>query len=67
MSLKRKASYPTIASPDDPALTVGLDDTPKHLSSRTRKRYRNDRPSDEVVYGENGLARTRLLRHCSSD
>ncbi|KAI9038531.1 uncharacterized protein KD926_010660 [Aspergillus affinis] len=57
MSLKRKASFPTIASPNTDSFTLELlsmDDSPKHLSSRTRKRYRNDRPEDKVVY-ENTL------------
>ena len=64
MSLKRKASYPAMAPSNGPALAAGLDDTPRHLNSRTRKRFRNDRPSDEVVYGENWMADLdRLLRH----
>ncbi|RJE27172.1 hypothetical protein PHISCL_00525 [Aspergillus sclerotialis] len=54
MSLKRKASYPAITPSNGRALATGLDDTPRHLNSRTRKRFRNDRPSDEVVY-ENTL------------
>ncbi|PYI05801.1 hypothetical protein BO78DRAFT_461751 [Aspergillus sclerotiicarbonarius CBS 121057] len=58
MSLKRKASVSGIASPSPTPILVGQsfmpDDTPKHLHSRTRKRFRNDRPDDEVVY-ENTL------------
>ncbi|KAL3488986.1 hypothetical protein BJX62DRAFT_167023 [Aspergillus germanicus] len=57
MSLKRKASFPTIASPQ-PTQT-GMDrrfmgDSPKHLHSRTRKRVKNDRPDEQTVY-ENTL------------
>lgn len=53
MSLKRKASFPTIAAvtPFCPEAVV-VDDTPRHLNSRTRKRFRNDRPDDQTVYGE---------------
>ncbi|PLB45536.1 hypothetical protein P170DRAFT_466828 [Aspergillus steynii IBT 23096] len=57
MSLKRKASFPTIASPDADSFMMErltMDDSPKHLSSRTRKRFRDDRPEDKVVY-ENTL------------
>ncbi|KAE8378913.1 hypothetical protein BDV26DRAFT_260531 [Aspergillus bertholletiae] len=58
MSLKRKASFPGNYSPDVAPVIAGrswmMDDSPKHLNSRTRKRYRNDRPDDKVVY-ENTL------------
>ncbi|PWY78556.1 hypothetical protein BO94DRAFT_626579 [Aspergillus sclerotioniger CBS 115572] len=58
MSLKRKASISGLASPSPAPILAGQsfmsDDTPKHLHSRTRKRFRNDRPDDEVVY-ENTL------------
>ncbi|KAK1145328.1 hypothetical protein N8T08_004203 [Aspergillus melleus] len=57
MSLKRKASFPTIASPMAESFTLehlSMDASPKHLSSRTRKRFRNDRPEEKVVY-ENTL------------
>ncbi|KAB8245733.1 hypothetical protein BDV35DRAFT_243668 [Aspergillus flavus] len=58
MSLKRKASFSGIYSPDAAPVVAGrslmMDDSPKHLNSRTRKRYRNDRPDDKVVY-ENTL------------
>lgn len=55
MSLKRKASVPSLTS-SNPAPVLSrpsfvADDSPKHLHSRTRKRFRNDRPDDEVVYG----------------
>ncbi|KAE8132489.1 hypothetical protein BDV38DRAFT_261114 [Aspergillus pseudotamarii] len=54
MSLKRKASFSGIYSPDAAPVIAGrslmMDDTPKHLNSRTRKRYRNDRPDDKIVY-----------------
>ncbi|GLA53622.1 hypothetical protein CBS63078_7812 [Aspergillus niger] len=54
MSLKRKASVPSLTS-SNPAPVLSrpsfvADDSPKHLHSRTRKRFRNDRPDDEVVY-----------------
>ncbi|TPR08255.1 WD domain, G-beta repeat family protein [Aspergillus niger] len=56
MSLKRKASVPSLTS-SNPAPVLSrpsfvADDSPKHLHSRTRKRFRNDRPDDEVVYDE---------------
>lgn len=55
MSLKRKASIPSLTSPNPAPVMSGrsivADDSPKHLHSRTRKRFRNDRPDDEVVYG----------------
>ncbi|OGM43644.1 hypothetical protein ABOM_008518 [Aspergillus bombycis] len=58
MSLKRKASFSGVYSPDTASVIAGrslmMDDSPKHLNSRTRKRYRNDRPDDKVVY-ENTL------------
>ncbi|KAL4811034.1 hypothetical protein BDV18DRAFT_128469 [Aspergillus unguis] len=53
MSLKRKASFPSIASPQSaqsPFDRPFMDDSPKHLHSRTRKRVRNDRPDDQTVY-----------------
>ncbi|PYH98234.1 hypothetical protein BO71DRAFT_371776 [Aspergillus ellipticus CBS 707.79] len=58
MSLKRKASFPSLSSNPAPVLTgrsLMTDDTPRHLHSRTRKRFRNDRPDQEVVYAENTL------------
>ncbi|KAL4766017.1 uncharacterized protein BDW70DRAFT_155666 [Aspergillus foveolatus] len=58
MSLKRKASFPSIASPQLPQSAIDrrfMDDSPKHLHCRTRKRVRNDRPDDQAVYG--GLSR----------
>ncbi|KAG2419218.1 hypothetical protein HFD88_004013 [Aspergillus terreus] len=58
MSLKRKASFSAINSPASPTplpeYTFSMDDSPKHLHSRTRKRFRNDRPDEKVVY-ENTL------------
>ncbi|KAL4936415.1 hypothetical protein BDV06DRAFT_205107 [Aspergillus oleicola] len=55
MSLKRKASFPSIASPQSPQSAIDrslqfMDDCPRHLHSRTRKRVRNDRPDDQAVY-----------------
>ncbi|KAJ5574368.1 uncharacterized protein N7459_008795 [Penicillium hispanicum] len=52
MSLKRKASFPALPSsllaptPSE----WGMTGDSKHLHSRTRKRFRDGRPSDEVVY-----------------
>jgi hypothetical protein len=54
MGVKRKASFTTIASPGTPCCSETIDETPKHLHSRTRKRFRDDRPDDETVYGEIG-------------
>ncbi|OJJ46947.1 hypothetical protein ASPZODRAFT_15636 [Penicilliopsis zonata CBS 506.65] len=53
MSLKRKASFPALMSPEPMAIDSydsTVDGTPKHLHSRTRKRFRDDRPSDETIY-----------------
>jgi len=54
MGVKRKASFTTIASPRGtpccPETIVTIDETPKHLHSRTRKRFRDDRPDDETIY-----------------
>ncbi|KAL4912789.1 hypothetical protein BDW62DRAFT_193869 [Aspergillus aurantiobrunneus] len=53
MSLKRKASLPSIASPQSAQSAISrpfMDDSPKHLHCRTRKRVRNDRPDDQTVY-----------------
>ncbi|KAL4948397.1 hypothetical protein BDW69DRAFT_176536 [Aspergillus filifer] len=51
MSLKRKASFPSIASPQSPQKFFNpMDDSPKHLNSRTKKRVRNDRPDEQAVY-----------------
>ncbi|KAL2823701.1 hypothetical protein BDW59DRAFT_163070 [Aspergillus cavernicola] len=57
MSLKRKASFSTITSPQPTQSVIDrpfIDDSPKHLHCRTRKRVRNDRPDDQTVY-ENTL------------
>jgi hypothetical protein len=53
MGVKRKASFTTTASPGTSCSSetiVKIDETPKHLHSRTRKRFRDDRPDDETVY-----------------
>jgi len=64
MALKRKASFTTVVSPrssfssrdsSPPSLFLScnvatIDETPRHLHSRTRKRFRNDRPDDQTVY-----------------
>ncbi|KAI9369140.1 hypothetical protein BJX61DRAFT_175146 [Aspergillus egyptiacus] len=57
MSLKRKASFPTIVPPQPTQNAIDrmfIDDSPKHLHCRTRKRVRNDRPDDQTIY-ENTL------------
>ncbi|KAL2013184.1 hypothetical protein VTN00DRAFT_709 [Thermoascus crustaceus] len=58
MALKRKASFTMTSSsnatPSFPGAVVTLDEPPRHLNSRTRKRFRNDRPDDQTVY-ENTL------------
>ncbi|KAJ5834510.1 hypothetical protein N7447_000536 [Penicillium robsamsonii] len=56
MSLKRKASFTALpASPSVPAPNEwGMGTGSTHLHSRTRKRFRDDRPSDQVIY-ENTL------------
>lgn len=53
MSLKRKASFPPNATPAIAGPSVSMDDAPpQYLHSRTRKRFRNDRPDDNLIYGE---------------
>ncbi|KAJ6110639.1 hypothetical protein N7486_002874 [Penicillium sp. IBT 16267x] len=54
MSLKRKASFSTAPSSPFVPVSCELDmvDSSKHLNSRTRKRFRDDRPDDEVVYAK---------------
>ncbi|OQD87212.1 hypothetical protein PENANT_c006G07170 [Penicillium antarcticum] len=53
MSLKRKADFaavpssPSIAAPSEWGMVI---DGNNHLHSRTRKRFRDDRPSDQVIY-----------------
>ncbi|PYH80649.1 hypothetical protein BO82DRAFT_337852 [Aspergillus uvarum CBS 121591] len=58
MSLKRKASFPSLESQNAPSMLTGGfwkgEEPPQHLNSRTRKRFRNDRPEEKVVY-ENTL------------
>ncbi|KAJ5156228.1 hypothetical protein N7492_009031 [Penicillium capsulatum] len=51
MSLKRKAPFAS-AIPSSPLAPPPSewDDTSNHLHSRTRKRFRDDRPSDKIVY-----------------
>ncbi|KAJ5163070.1 uncharacterized protein N7500_004900 [Penicillium coprophilum] len=52
MSLKRKASFtalpasPSVAAPNE--WGIGTEST--HLHSRTRKRFRDGRPSDQIIY-----------------
>ncbi|KAJ5919777.1 Ribonucleoprotein LSM domain eukaryotic/archaea-type [Penicillium verhagenii] len=52
MSLKRKASFSAAPSSPFVPMSCELDmvDSSKHLHSRTRKRFRDGRPDDEVVY-----------------
>ncbi|CAG8003507.1 unnamed protein product [Penicillium nalgiovense] len=53
MSLKRKASFtalPTSPSVPAPSEWGMMIDGSTHLHSRTRKRFRDDRPSDQVIY-----------------
>jgi hypothetical protein len=55
MSLKRKASIPSIAASQSAQGAFDrqfVDDSPRYLHCRTRKRVRNDRPDDQTVYGE---------------
>jgi hypothetical protein len=53
MSLKRKASFtalppsPSVPAPSEWGMMI---DGSTHLHSRTRKRFRDDRPSDQVIY-----------------
>ncbi|KAF4761756.1 hypothetical protein N7455_002784 [Penicillium solitum] len=53
MSLKRKASFtalpnsPSVPAPSEWGMVI---DGSTHLHSRTRKRFRDDRPSDKVIY-----------------
>jgi hypothetical protein len=53
MPLKRKASFtalptsPSVPAPSEWGMVI---DGNTHLHSRTRKRFRDDRPSDEVIY-----------------
>jgi hypothetical protein len=53
MSLKRKAEIAAVpSSPSIPAPSewASMIDGNNHLHSRTRKRFRDDRPSDQVIY-----------------
>ncbi|QKX62766.1 uncharacterized protein TRUGW13939_09931 [Talaromyces rugulosus] len=47
MSLKRKASF---SSYQPEICSRPVDNTPQHLSSRTRKRFRDNRPNEQTVY-----------------
>ncbi|KAM5442875.1 hypothetical protein MferCBS31731_002261 [Microsporum ferrugineum] len=63
--MKRKASFSTILSPRSSTSfydrtvspipcslsdAMAIDETPQHLHSRTRKRFKNDRPDEQAVY-----------------
>ncbi|KAJ5094233.1 hypothetical protein N7456_010094 [Penicillium angulare] len=52
MSLKRKVSFSGASSSPFASASCDIDmiDSSKHLNSRTRKRFRDGRPNDEVVY-----------------
>ncbi|KAJ5641706.1 hypothetical protein N7490_005706 [Penicillium lividum] len=53
MSLKRKASFSTPSTPFAPvSCELDMVDSSKHLNSRTRKRFRDGRPNEEVVYAK---------------
>ncbi|GFF48299.1 hypothetical protein IFM46972_08514 [Aspergillus udagawae] len=58
MSLKRKASFSALSPINTVTVVAGssrmVEDPPRHLHSRTRKRFRDDRPDEKVVY-ENTL------------
>ncbi|KAL1974418.1 hypothetical protein VTN31DRAFT_4622 [Thermomyces dupontii] len=57
MSLKRKASFPSAVSMGMGTYTdpqARINDVPRHLNSRTRKRFRDDRPNEQTIY-ENTL------------
>ncbi|GIJ82735.1 hypothetical protein Asppvi_001246 [Aspergillus pseudoviridinutans] len=58
MSLKRKASFSALSPINTVPVVAGpsrmVEDSPRHLHSRTRKRFRDDRPDEKVVY-ENTL------------
>jgi hypothetical protein len=58
MSLKRKAEFTAVpSSPSAPAPSEWgmMIDGNTHLHSRTRKRFRDDRPSDQVIYRTSSL------------
>ncbi|KAJ5676245.1 hypothetical protein N7462_009142 [Penicillium macrosclerotiorum] len=63
MALKRKASFSVISSgPSMPAPSEwGMVGSSQDLPSRTRKRFRDGRPSDEVVYGESSNPKAHCL------
>ncbi|CRG88048.1 hypothetical protein PISL3812_05074 [Talaromyces islandicus] len=51
MSLKRKASFSSYQLSNGPELySRPVDNTPQHLGSRTRKRFRDNRPDEQIVY-----------------
>ncbi|TPX22582.1 hypothetical protein DIZ76_014459 [Coccidioides immitis] len=64
MTLKRKASFTITTSPrtastyNNPTSPIScllgdvitMDEPPKHLNSRTRKRYKQDRPDEQSIY-----------------
>lgn len=52
MSLKRKASFSSEVLHNQSRDTQPIADVPHHLNSRTRKRFRDDRPDQQTVYGE---------------
>lgn len=58
MSLKRKASFSAMSPLNTMPVVAGpsriVEDSPRHLHSRTRKRFKDDRPDEKVIY-ENTL------------
>ncbi|PGH28087.1 hypothetical protein AJ80_00344 [Polytolypa hystricis UAMH7299] len=63
MGLKRKASFSIMSSPMSPRSynnntspitfpgdMITIDESPRHLHSRTRKRFRDDRPDEQTIY-----------------
>jgi len=58
MSLKRKASFSSEVLHGRSFDTQPIADVPHHLNSRTRKRFRDNRPDQQTVYGESKLLST---------
>lgn len=56
MGLKRKASFTaspnTTPTPVFPGAIPTTNETSTYLPSRTRKRFRDNRPDEQTIYGE---------------
>ncbi|KAJ9301858.1 hypothetical protein DTO271G3_724 [Paecilomyces variotii] len=54
MGLKRKASFTASpsATPVSPGAITTSDETSRYLPSRTRKRFRDDRPDEQTIYAQ---------------